>query len=441
MVNLFRGENVFRQISTSKTFIKVWELLVQSSGVDSVNTMAWLLQIAISLTTEEWIWIIRNAIGNRRYRMLSYLLKQWPGKFVHDDYGTVLHRAAQLGDATSIKIILDTPIPTTLSSAETEEASIAPLPALRCVELERSFLDTNDFVNAIDYKDRTALQAAIRYWKTGETNEGDRHETIICLTHAGALLDHEDRYGYTVLIEASEMGILDLVQLLIREGASVDYQNKDGYTACSYAAMRGQLHVVKYLNSVGASIDLQTKGGSTALSVAAQWRSTHVVNYLLDHQASIHVVDDDDNTPLHCAALGGNLEFMQYLVAAGSSLLLKNKHGSTALSLAAESRHIHMVNYLLDHHASIYTVDDDGDTPLHCAALGGYLEMVQSLDTARSSLLLKNKRNETPADAAERDAHHEVAQWLMEQMQKSSECANNDSLVDNFCQVVPDTTV
>jgi len=69
------------------------------------------------------------------------------------------------------------------------------------------------------------------------------------------------------LIEASRIGQLDILKLLIKIGANVNAKDSYGYTPLLYASRYNKLEVVKLLLKAGADINVRNKG-DTALILA-----------------------------------------------------------------------------------------------------------------------------------------------------------------------------
>ena len=80
--------------------------------------------------------------------------------------------------------------------------------------------------------------------------------------------DAADQFGRTILMFATEVGDMDMVNMLIDNGAYVDAQTNAGTTALMFAAARGHLDVVQFLVDNGATIELENDYGHTAIQLA-----------------------------------------------------------------------------------------------------------------------------------------------------------------------------
>ena len=70
------------------------------------------------------------------------------------------------------------------------------------------------------------------------------------LIKEGAIINIENKNGFTPLILASQKGFLDIVKELVQNGAEVNYKNKDGKTALMFAEENNKTDVVNYLKSL-----------------------------------------------------------------------------------------------------------------------------------------------------------------------------------------------
>jgi ankyrin repeat protein len=84
-------------------------------------------------------------------------------------------------------------------------------------------------------------------------------------------------------------GPMDLVQLLLDQGADIDHPNKIGDTLLLDAAWVGHYEVVKLLLDRGADIHHQNNEGDTPLLVAASRGHLDVVRILLDGGALLYL--------------------------------------------------------------------------------------------------------------------------------------------------------
>ena len=104
-------------------------------------------------------------------------------------------------------------------------------------------------------------------------------ENVERLIDQGANYNIQDRYGNTVLIDASR-GYLDIVRLLLNAGALPNIQNNFGNTALILASYHGYIEIVRLLLTANADPNLQNNFGDTALIIALDGGYTDIVNLL-----------------------------------------------------------------------------------------------------------------------------------------------------------------
>ncbi len=89
----------------------------------------------------------------------------------------------------------------------------------------------------------------------------------------------------STLIEASQLGYLEVVQSLIGRGADVNKSTSDGYTPLYLALDYGRLEVLRALLAAGADVNKSRNGGYTPLSRALAFNRTKVADLLRDSGA------------------------------------------------------------------------------------------------------------------------------------------------------------
>ncbi len=127
---------------------------------------------------------------------------------------------------------------------------------------------------------------------------------------AGVDVDRADSIGCTALMRATERGVPDMVQLLLKAGAQP--RTKDHYdrTALMFAASSGNSNVVALLLPFGL-VNARSRGGSTALMAAAAAGNPDVVRTLLGAGAHVNDRDARGVTALFAGSTG-NLDSFSY---------------------------------------------------------------------------------------------------------------------------------
>ena len=182
------------------------------------------------------------------------------------------------------------------------------------LDVVRLFVESGMDVNAVDWRDRTALPLAARYG----------HLSVVeFLVGAGASLTATDRHGSTALHAAAYEGHLSVVKFLVGSGADVNAR------ALHSAASGGRLSVVEFLVGAGADVNATNRYGVTALPLAARYGHLGVVKFLVGSGADVNARDNGGETTLHWAARGEHLVVVKYLVGAGADVNAADNRGRT----------------------------------------------------------------------------------------------------------------
>lgn len=176
-----------------------------------------------------------------------------------------------------------------------------------------------------------------------------------CEKTAHLLLSHGAKPTESILHDAVEYGMAEVVDACLRSGADPNHRvhREAKPEQRPLNVPRAQPLISKPL------IDgLDTGKFTTPLYCASKWGWTDVVRVLLDHGADVNLVGGSIGTPLQAAALGGRLGIVQLLLNHGAVASVNQVVGShgTALSAAAFNGHDHVVRALLDAGADVNTV-------------------------------------------------------------------------------------
>ena len=97
---------------------------------------------------------------------------------------------------------------------------------------------------------------------------------VALLLKAGADPNQADPAGETPLMRAAEVGVLPVVQALLKHGAVVDVRDENyGQTALMFAARAGHADVVSMLLARGANANAATAGRRDACLHRAKLRA------------------------------------------------------------------------------------------------------------------------------------------------------------------------
>ena len=148
--------------------------------------------------------------------------------------------------------------------------------------------------------------------------------------------------GKTALLLASELGDLEMVQVLVGNGADIQMRDNLGQTALHLATRFGQESVVKALLDAGASIDIRDAGeGMTPLSISSLQGDVAITKLLVSNGADIEARSASGHTPFSFATsmesyvnVGGD-ELIRYLAELGVDTSPEDNAGFTPLKWAS----------------------------------------------------------------------------------------------------------
>lgn len=212
---------------------------------------------------------------------------------------------------------------------------------------------------------KTAI-GLLRYTgKGGDFSKDNPLEIVTHLIKAGANVN--EAHGGTALEIASEIGDLDIIQLLLRYGADVNARGLDYPTPLQSAMHKGKIELIQLLLDSGA--DVNVKAGHygwrecnwpgcypnvedrTALQRAVEVCSIEVIQLLLRYGAGVNAAAGDymGVTALQAASITGRLPIVVMLLEAGADVngAPCKERGRTALEGAAEWGRLDIVSLLL----------------------------------------------------------------------------------------------
>lgn len=224
-------------------------------------------------------------------------------------------------------------------------------------------------------KHQNALRQAINRKLPAKVAECIKNGADVNCTWTNGYIENE-----TPLMLASDSGLAEMVDLLLKSGADVrlktiSISNGAGdLTALHYALNPGKkekryLNIIKALLEAGADPDSPSNNGNTPLANAAQGGWTDAVVLLLKNGAKAHTRSGVKYPPLHAAVLSGNTDLVKLLVERGSPVDCRDERGNTALMTALENGREDSVEFLLRHGADPKAVNNLNQTTLMCAAL------------------------------------------------------------------------
>lgn len=183
--------------------------------------------------------------------------------------------AAEAGDMTALRRLLDAGVPVDGRDARRRTALLAATHANR-IDAARLLIERGADVNAKDeIQDSPFLYAGAQ----------GRLEILRMTLVAGADLKSTNRYGGTALIPAAHHGHVETVRELLKTKIDVDHVNRLGWTALLEAIILGDggaahTEIVRLLVAHGARLQLADAQGVTPLAHAEQ-RGQHAIAEIL----------------------------------------------------------------------------------------------------------------------------------------------------------------
>ena len=157
---------------------------------------------------------------------------------------------------------------------------------------------------------------------------------------------------------ASHFGLVDVLQMLIRQGSRNDCRDASGNTPLHYAAWTGQSEVVATLINAGADVMSRKEHLlSVPLQYAAINGQVRAMTLLIEHGAHVNYDPSGPHSsmpPLHEAIRFGQYDAAKCLVAAGADVNLRSAQGKeTPLQNACGRMQVQTIALLLQNGVSL----------------------------------------------------------------------------------------
>ena len=237
--------------------------------------------------------------------------------------------------------------------------------------------------------------------------------------------------------QASSLGNLEFIQVLIEKGALINVQDKYGLTPLHLACFNGHKNVVDYLLNpnlfnesnekkrdengneiIGASVNINDYDNRSVLH-AAVWRACNddylsIIDSLLEHKANINQPDKNGRTPVFWNVIKGNCNnnIIEHLVSHNADVNVIDHFGRNLIHYAAYQNCGQALSLLI-HHYGVYAdlKDYEGNTPLHACIR--WDEAVELLST-NVDTLITNNMNRTPIHIAMLSGYSDNFLWLLQ---------------------------
>ena len=281
---------------------------------------------------------LMSAVLQRKIKTVRKLLKEGVNPNFCNSYGTPLERAAQNGDATCVRELLDNNADPNLDT-NSKKSPLHPAASQGHLECVKDLLYYGADCNAKDNNGFTPLNDAIfsnhldcvrELLSHGAHHSPvDNFSTIPLITAAS----HYDFFGPT-----NPEDIETILKLLLDAGANPNFACQKGETALMNAASSSKPKRINILLKAGAKPHIKDKDGKTALHYACcdinYSAHPECIPVLLQAGINIDETDNMGRTPLHAAAISQNSGCLRELLKRGADHRLRDNDGATPLDLA-----------------------------------------------------------------------------------------------------------
>jgi ankyrin repeat domain-containing protein 50 len=234
------------------------------------------------------------------------------------------------------------------------------------------------------------------------------------LLDKGADPNARDFEGATALYRAVFTGEVEVVRLLLKNGADANIEDNNSWTALQRAVMNGNLAMVCALLESGADIESRYEGQWTILHEAVEKGHTNIAKLLIEKGADIKAKDNDGWTALQRAVMKGNQTIVCALLERGADIESRYEGKWTLLHYAIWGGDTNIAKLLIEKGADVEAAGNGGWTVLHTAAQGGYKDLVRLLLEMGADIKTEYNGGWTALHTAARDGYKDVVQLLLE---------------------------
>ena len=188
------------------------------------------------------------------------------------------------------------------------------------------------------------------------------------LIHEAKYIETRDNVGITPLHLAAELGLVEVVCLLLSTGTSANEVDIKGRTPLHFAAHEGHDQVIVDLLDAGANP--KAMSGLWGLPLQVSIVSGHFPAFLrlLDACGNECLAGENRQKLIESALWGGSVDIVAYLIEHGVlDLAVPLQGGRTPLHPAAARGNKAMIEYLISKGVNVNARDAQGWTPLKIA--------------------------------------------------------------------------
>ena len=235
---------------------------------------------------------------------------------------TALHKAADMGDVSMVKLLID-------QGASIEARSPKQFVSNEGITAKRDSSATEPEYEDIDSEDELGWTALLRAADRGE------EPMVRLLLDNGADIEARNPSNGTPLSCATENQHIAVVDVLLLRRANPNIHDEYGWTPLHRAQVHhgGDEVALRLINS-GADVNSKCVNGKTSLHHAVERENESMVLLLLRANADIGAQDIAKRTPLHTAIECRLESLVHLLLESGADLTMKDGDGRDALAAA-----------------------------------------------------------------------------------------------------------
>lgn len=226
-------------------------------------------------------------------------------------------------------------------------------------------------------------------------NEAAKHNNKAAIRHLlelGTNVKGHGDDGYTMLMYASQFGLLDIAGLLLNLGADIEAKSTQHFTSLDIAIWNKHEAVVQLLLERGAKATGTPGKTDSCLLIAASLGLEAIVKLLVDHGFDIERQGYLERTALHVSSLRGYIGVVRLLLDRGANINSECVRWRTPLMYAAREGRDGIVLLLLERGANPHAEDTQKMTALDCAKARKHDNVVRMLKVKRK-VRLRNIEN------------------------------------------------
>jgi len=190
-------------------------------------------------------------------------------------------------------------------------------------------------------------------------------------------VDRRNIYGETPLMLAATQGDPTLTEILLKAKSDVNARDRWGYTSLTEAVELGNLECVKKLVASTADVDCVTMSNPrTVIRIAVEASNLGILSVLLGAKADPNIYALNYScSPLHTACESPNelsIKVVRMLLQNEADVNARNNEsGQTPLHIVSQQGHSELCELLINYGAEVSLEDNNRQTPLSLALNAG----------------------------------------------------------------------